>query len=490
MFRRRAFVGSLSAAAVLAASGLPARASARRGGRLRAALGGASPRDSWDARTHTGLFMSAAGQGTVFDTLTEIAADGSLRGELATRWEASADARRWAVSLRRDVRFHNGQPFGPQDVIATYRMHMRGPSPAQPLLAGIADIRASGPHDLMIDLHRGNADFPYLLADHHLVIYPADSLQDAMVRGIGTGLYKVETFVPGVRLRARRVREHYKDGQAGWFEEVDFLALNDPDARMRAFLKGQVDAIDSPPQALGFRDGVRLVPGNRHLGFAVPGLPDALRRAMQIGMNRAQQAAALLPDGDGRLGNDTPFGPHNPYFDVAPAPPVYDPDRARRLVDSAGLRGTTIDMAASEADFQGAVAAAHLLAGDMAQLGVRIDIRETGAAAMRSTGGLATRACDGRATEDWTLAALPPALWPQAPAFAALVDQARAELDAARRTALYAEVQNALQASGRVVAPVYAPHRMALSQRLSTANLLGGLRAMDSARMAERWWLA
>ena len=48
--------------------------------------------DSWDGRTHSDTFMISAGQGAVFDTLTENAADGSLRGELATDWEASPDA--------------------------------------------------------------------------------------------------------------------------------------------------------------------------------------------------------------------------------------------------------------------------------------------------------------------------------------------------------------------------------------------------------------
>ncbi len=38
-----------------------------------------------------GLFMQVARQGLIFDTLTEIAADGTLRGELATAWQGSED---------------------------------------------------------------------------------------------------------------------------------------------------------------------------------------------------------------------------------------------------------------------------------------------------------------------------------------------------------------------------------------------------------------
>ena len=41
------------------------------------------------------------------------------------------------------------------------------------MVAGIEDIRAEGKHTVVFDLKTGNADFPFLLADWHLVIAPA-----------------------------------------------------------------------------------------------------------------------------------------------------------------------------------------------------------------------------------------------------------------------------------------------------------------------------
>ncbi len=114
---RRGLLTTGAAAGVLAASGLPLRAQAKRGGRLRVGLAGANSSDSWDGRTHSDTFMISAGQGAVFDTLTENAADGSLRGELATDWEASPDAKTWTFNLRQGVTFHNGKSFGADDVI-------------------------------------------------------------------------------------------------------------------------------------------------------------------------------------------------------------------------------------------------------------------------------------------------------------------------------------------------------------------------------------
>ncbi len=95
---RRGLLTAGAAASVLAASGLPLQAQARRGGRFRAGLSGANSSDSWDGRTHSDLFMIASSQGAVFDSLTEVGADGSLRGELATDWDATPDAKVWTFN--------------------------------------------------------------------------------------------------------------------------------------------------------------------------------------------------------------------------------------------------------------------------------------------------------------------------------------------------------------------------------------------------------
>ena len=84
---RRALFARAAAAALLAATGVSPRRARNAGGRLRMALSGAARSDTWVQGD--GLFMQVARQGLVFDTLTEVAADGTLRGELATGWQAA-----------------------------------------------------------------------------------------------------------------------------------------------------------------------------------------------------------------------------------------------------------------------------------------------------------------------------------------------------------------------------------------------------------------
>ena len=242
---RRGLLQTGVAAGVLAATGLPLRAQTR-GGKLTAGLSGANTSDSWDSRTYSDLYMIASAQGAVFDSLTEVAADGSLVGELAESWEASADAKTWTFNLRQGVTFHNGKSFGADDVIESLQMHLgeESKSAAKPIVEAITEMTKLGEHQVQFTLTAGNADFPYLMSDYHLMMYPAGQIEEAIAQGIGTGLYQVTSFDPGVRMTATRYADHYKGDSAGFFNEIEYIAINDNTARMNALMTGQVDAIN------------------------------------------------------------------------------------------------------------------------------------------------------------------------------------------------------------------------------------------------------
>ncbi len=281
--RRRLLTGGL-AAAMVAATGLPAQALGRSGGRLVAGLSGGAAADSWDGRSHDGLFMQAVSHGAVHDCLTEVAADGTLRGELAVGWDASADARDWRFELRPGVRFHDGTPLTATDVVASLSRHRTG-SPMAPLLAEMQALEAASPGAVRIALREGNPDLPYLLSDPHLVIQP----EAAPASGIGTGLYRVAVFEPGARFVGRRVAEHWKDGQAGWADEVEMLALDPLSARLAALRSGRVDVIDG----LGATDAVRLAASADRRVIDVAANPEPWRMALSDRVGAPAQVGAL-----------------------------------------------------------------------------------------------------------------------------------------------------------------------------------------------------
>jgi len=238
---RRDLLGLGAAAGVVAVSGAPAHALPERGGSLRLGLAG-RPMGAFDGRRSFDPIMRVLGHGAVFDCLTEIGADGALRGELATGWEASPDARVWTIRLREDAVFHDGRSFGADDAMATLRLHMGGSVAAVSGL--IAQVRRVGPHEVQVVLRQGTPGLPFLLADPQLVMLPALGPERAISEGIGTGLYRMEQGRTAERAVLRRVERHWKDGTAGWFERVEVLRIAAPDARLEALKTGRVDAVN------------------------------------------------------------------------------------------------------------------------------------------------------------------------------------------------------------------------------------------------------
>lgn len=190
------------------------------------ALSGATRQDTWI--NGNGLFMQVARQGLVFDTLTEVAADGTLRPELATGWTSSADARVWTFDLRPSVTFHDGARFTADDVVATLSKTLQ------------VEVKALGNMRVAITLDDPDASLPLHLAGPEHIIMPAHAFGGM----IGTGLYRVLSYRVGQRVLTKRVREHYKDGRAGWFDEVELTSIPLEPVRGQALGEYLVDAVD------------------------------------------------------------------------------------------------------------------------------------------------------------------------------------------------------------------------------------------------------
>lgn len=485
---RRRLLTSGAAAAVFAASGLGAAAAPSRGGHLRIGLSGGGATDGFAGGEPFGNFMKVAGAGLVFDTLAEVAADGTLRGELATSWESADGARVWVLNLRRGVTFHDGRPFGADDAVASLRRHMRpgSRSPAARLLADVAEIRRLTAHSLKITLSAPNVDFPFLLSDPHLLMHPARDWRAALGAGVGTGLFRLDLFEPGRRLLAERVPGHWKDGDAGWFDSVELLSMPARRSRIEALAQGRVDLIDDPdPAALDTLDRMARFSVIRRQGngqiLALPpaGLAAdeaaALRQALVHGLPRATMARSLL-GGNGGPGWDTPIGPANLHAATGPAD--WDPDRARRILRDSGLLGIPVGLGiAPDAD----------LARELSEAGF-----STGAA----RGGVTLRRASGRPTEDWAFTATPSHDLPWVAGgkirsrFDGLLRAARGASSSSDRALLFAEMQRLVASMGSVAVPLHADFVFVGTSRLSHGSAIGRTATLDDCRIAERWWFA
>jgi len=248
---RRALFTSGAAAALLTATGVSLAAVPRPGGRLRLAV------------SREDKSLTRVAHGAVFDTLTEIAPDGALRGELANHWQTDAHAREWLFDLRDGVKFHDGTALGAKDVTASIIAH-EGFLPG-----GVKAVEATDRLQIRLELERSNPDLPYLLANPALIIAPHGQVNLPLSAAVGTGLYNVGRVQEGRHFLGHRVEAHYKDGIAGWADSIEIIVIPRADIRAEALRDGFVDVAALPlPAGLLGRGEFQYYPSVQDMAIA------------------------------------------------------------------------------------------------------------------------------------------------------------------------------------------------------------------------------
>lgn len=509
---RRALIARAAAFGVAAvvAGALGAQAMAqepKKGGTLRLGIGHGSTTDSMDPATYENLYIQTLG-GAVHNTLTVVGNTGELEPELAESWEASEDAGTWTFKLRPGVTFHNGQPLTAADVVVSIDHH-RGEdskSAAKPIVEPITEVRAEGDDTVVFTLENGNADFPYLVSDYHLAILPSEGGEIVGDFEIGAGGYKLASFEPGVRATVERFEDYWND-EVGHVDGAELLVILDQAARTNALQTGEVDAIDRVDlktlPLLARQDDIAIVEaeGNAHYTFAMrtdtaPFDNEDVRLALKYAIDRQELLDKILK-GHGYLGNDHPIGKANRFHADLPQR-EYDIEKAKEHLKKAGLETLKVDLHAADAAFPGAVDAAILYKEQAAPAGIEINVvREPNDGYWSNVWMVEPFAAvywGGRPTADWMFstayaAGVPwnDSFW-EHERFNELLEEARSELDDAKRQELYTELQRIVMDEGGVIVPMFNNIVMALSTKVGHGQV-GSNWSMDGFRAVERWWL-
>ena len=431
----------------------------KRGGRLRIGISGGSTTDSLDPALILDMMMQVFIAGSLGNCLVEIDANGNTAPELAESWESSPDAKKWIFKLRRGVTFHNGKTIDADDVIFSIRRHCTkdSKSAAKALLEDIAEIKKVDANTVAFTLGSGNADFPFILSDYHLIIGPKDS---DFSKGVFSGAYMVKAFEPGVRAFAVRNPNYFKSDR-GWFDEVEMLGISDVNARTNALKTGQIDVMNrcelKTVHLLKRTPGIQVLrqDGYKHYTFAMrtdtaPFDNNDVRLALKHGIDRKQLVETILR-GYGQVGNDHPISQANRYFAKDLPQRQYDPDKAKFHLKKAGISTSTFKLHTAEAAFVGAVDAGVLYKEQAAKAGITIDVVREPNDGYWSNVWLKKGWCavfwGGRPTEDMMFstayargAAWNDTFWDNK-RFNELLVAARAELDQTKRREMYGEMQ-------------------------------------------------
>lgn len=515
MDRRGFMAAALAAGATVSAASMMATgalaSTPQQGGSLRVGFAQGATSDSWDPATFNNDFMFASAY-AVFSTLVELDAAGQAQPSLAANYEPSQGGKVWTFTLRSDAKFSDGRGVTAADVIASIRHHMgeASKSGVKPLLASITDIKADGDSAVVFTLSEGNADFPFIFNDYHLIIKQDQGDGTIDVNStIGTGGYVVDGFEPGVSITLKRRGDYWKAGRAH-IDTVELLTIADPAARMNALITSEVDLIDRPDlktiHLLKRKKGVKIHTQNGTLHYVMPMHTNTapfndnnVRMALKHAINREEIVKKVLK-GYGTVGNDQPIASSMPFYNADLEQNAYDPDKAKHYLNKAGVSDLTVSLHTSDVAFGGAVDASVLFSETAKSAGISVDVVREPADGYWSNVWLNKPFCTsywgGRPTPDlmFTAGYAAGADWNESkldhPRFNELLVAARSELDNARRKEMYAEMQTIVSKEGGTIIPAFGQYVSAMSERVHTPEAVTELWDLDSQRFIERWWVA
>jgi peptide/nickel transport system substrate-binding protein len=158
-----------------------------------------------------------------------------------------------------------------------------------------------------------------------------------------------------------------------------------------------------------------------------------------------------------------------------------------------------VELSVAEAAFNGATDAAVLYSDSAKKAGININVKREANDGYWDAVWMKRPWCavywSGRATCDWMFsttyaaeAAWNDTKWKN-PRFNELLVTARSELDDAKRSGMYAEMQQLVHDDSGTVVLVFNNYVNALSKKLGHGQVVGTW-DMDGLKMAERWWFA
>jgi peptide/nickel transport system substrate-binding protein len=357
------------------------------------------------------------GKELMYDSLLEWDPKLNIRSALAEEWDV-VNPRTIVFTLKRGLRFHNGKEVTAADCKYSFDQQANPPSPGSTAVLGqfpaIDRTEVIGKYRLRMRLKTPDARvFGYLAWGRYSPIVP-EGMYDQVNpgrEGIGTGPFRLITYVPNDRLEFVRFPRFWRQPQP-YLNAVNFKVLTDEQSRIAALRAGAIDGATLSP------DSVRQFRGNSNFrvlsnftaafrelqmtwkpGERKPWHDKRVRQAVNHALNR-QEIINRVYSGNGEYSGHVPpgFGPWPlPVSELRNRWLKHDLARARTLMRQAGFANgfeVTMTTFSTPLDFQ-QVAAVMRAQLDRIGIELRIEAQEPGTFA----------ANNGRGNFDWDLTA-------------------------------------------------------------------------------------
>ena len=275
-------------------------------------------------------------------------------GDLAERWDFSADGKELTFKLRSGVKWHDGQPFTAEDVKFTFdtMLDTKVTARFRSNIRGVTEAQVIDPLTVKLKLSASLPSLPIQLG-YNVLMVPKHLLQgkdlnaptDFLKKPIGTGPFKIVEYTPGSTMTVER-NEAFHFG-APLLDRITLRVIPDINSQLAQMKSGELDfMLMEPDQAASLGGSSNIVVHNAaqvnyyYIAYnnSRPYFADkAVRQALTMAVNREEIVKSIL-GGAGRVA----YGPINPLLAWAHTDDVqkwpYNPEMAKQQLDAAGWK--------------------------------------------------------------------------------------------------------------------------------------------------------
>lgn len=423
------------------------------------------------------------------ETLFVAAEGGKLEPYLATKMTTSPDGRTSTITLRHGVKFSDGRPMTSKDVafsIDAARTSLYYSS----LYEQITNVSAPTPTTVVVKTKEPAPAMKALLSYVVSAVVPDNyggmTAKEFSAHPIGTGPFKFKSWSHGRSVTMTKNTNYWQPDEP-LLDEVEFAILPEDNSRTAQLRGGQINALQQPPfpqlkglEQEGFKNSqspfseVMTMALNQKEGlFSDPRIREAVNMAIDrqgivntAFSGEAEAAGSFLP-------------PTLPGYDSSIKPPTPDIEKAKALVESAVSEGINpnfkLVIASGYAFYS---SAAQIIQQDLKEIGLNptLEPLESGAAfALMEEGKV-----ESELTSYYSAVLDPVELSGYVPEYLlkplganvqkiqSLARRAAAELQPAKRTELYGEIQSTIASENSLIVLTYNP-----SVWMTAANVAG-----------------
>ncbi|MCD6311843.1 MAG: peptide-binding protein, partial [Elusimicrobia bacterium] len=195
----------------------------------------------------------------VFNGLVKYDKNLVLTGDLAESWEVSGDGKTIIFKLRKNVKWHDGEPFTSADVVFTYEC-LVNPDIISPRSGRFKMIKSvTAPDDYTLVVKYARAYSPALeswglgIIPRHIFDKEDFQKNPANRNPVGTGAYKFVKWVSGEKIILEKNKEYFEE--TGNITRIIYRIIPDSSVQFLELKKQGIDSMGLTPHQYKFKTG-------------------------------------------------------------------------------------------------------------------------------------------------------------------------------------------------------------------------------------------